>query len=100
MTGNPIVLDERRGMRAQAATELRRLIGAVEADQAALKSSQAELEGQLIAAQAESWPEAMEKARYLIGLFAQTAQARDPRRRVLIANVLADFARLHGKEPQ
>lgn len=73
MSGSPILLDEHRGMRALAATELRRLIGAVEADQAALKTSQAELEGQLIAAQAESWPEVMEKSRYLIGLFAQTA---------------------------
>lgn len=99
MTGNPIVLDRRRGIHAQKATELRRLILAVEADQAALKLSQTELESQLIAAKADSWPEAAEKARYLIGLFALTAQARDPRRKMLIANVLEDFDRLRGGEP-
>jgi hypothetical protein len=38
--------------------------------------------------------EAADKARYLIMLFAATAAAEDPRRRQLIADVLADFDRL------
>ena len=35
-----------------------------------------------------------EKARYLIGLFAATASAQDPRRQTLIKAVLRDFERL------
>jgi hypothetical protein len=99
MPGNTIDLDKRRGMAAQRATELRRLMSAVETDQAALRASQDDLEAQLIADPAGSWTEAAEKARYLIGLFAQTTQAQDPRRKKLIENVLADFERLSALEP-
>jgi len=35
----------------------------------ALKARQDELEGFLVAAPAEDWPEAVERARYLLGLF-------------------------------
>jgi hypothetical protein len=41
-----------------------------------------------------TWPEAAEKARYLLGLFALTAIAQDARRQLLIASVLNDFDRL------
>ncbi|GEO16637.1 hypothetical protein MAE02_43330 [Microvirga aerophila] len=37
------------------------------------------------------WPEAVEKVRYLLGLFAQNVDAADPRRRKLIDQVVADF---------
>ena len=50
-----------------------------------------------VAAPASTWPEAAEKARYLIGLLAQTSIARDPRRQKLIAGVLDDFVRLSGE---
>jgi hypothetical protein len=53
-----------------------------------------ELEAQLVAAPAVTCPEAAEKARYLLGLFASTAIAQDARRKMLIANVLEDFVRL------
>ena len=46
------------------------------------------------AAPAANWPEAVEKARYLLGLFAQSAAATDPRRRKLIDRVMADFDHL------
>ena len=94
MTDKPISLDERRGMAAQTATETRRTLRAVEEDQAALRERQAELERFLAAGPAGSWPEAAEKARYLIRLLAATVDARDPRHRRLIANVLDDFERL------
>lgn len=97
MKHNPIVLDERRGMAAQEATEIRRRLAEVEADQAALRDRRTELEKLLLAAPASTWPEAAEKARYLIGLFAQTSIARDPRRQKLIAGVLDDFVRLSGE---
>jgi hypothetical protein len=94
MTDLPITLDRHRGMAAQKATEIRRLIAEVEANEKSLRDRQAELETQLVTAPAATWPEAAEKARYLLGLFASTAAAQDPRRKMLIANVLEDFARL------
>ena len=90
----PTNLDDHRGMEAQKATELRRLRSEVEADQQALKARQDALEAMLVAVPATTWPEAVEKARYLLGLFAQTPAADDPRRRQLIKDVLADFDRL------
>jgi len=94
MTDPPIALDRHRGMAAQKATEIRRLLAEVEADEKRLRDRQEDLERQLIAAPAATWPEAAEKARYLLGLLASTAIAQDPRRKRLIANVIEDFARL------
>jgi hypothetical protein len=94
MTQPPISLDRHRGMAAQKATELRRLLVEVAADQEALRGRQMALEAQLIAAPATSWAEAAEKARYLLKLFAATPLAQDPRRRMLIASALKDFRRL------
>jgi hypothetical protein len=96
MTKRTIELDQHRGMAAQKATKLRRLLADVEADERALHLRQEELEKQLISAPAASWSEAAEKARYLLGLFAATPAAQDPRRQKLIKNVLEDFRRLCG----
>ena len=98
MTTQTIQLDKHRGMAAQKATEIRRLLLSVEADQSALKTRLEDLEVQLTAAPAASWGEAAEKARYLIGLFAATPAARDPRRKKLIANVLEDLQRLSAAD--
>ena len=97
MKHGPIALDEHRGMAAQQATEIRRRLADVEADQAALRKRRTELEKFLLAAPASTWLEAGEKARYLIDLFATTSIARDPRRQKLIAGVLDDFDRLSGE---
>ena len=94
MTEETIDLDRHRGMVAQKATELRRLLADVAANQEALRGRQDELEAQLIAAPAESWHDAAEKARYLLNLFAASLTGEDPRRQKLIAAVLADFERL------
>ena len=99
MADQTVDLDKHRGMAAQKATDLRRLRIDVEKDQAALKARQDELETFLLAAEAEGWLEAVEKARYLLGLFAQTPAADDPRRQRLIAAVLADFERLLERSP-
>jgi hypothetical protein len=99
MTKNPISLDLHRGMAAQKATELRRPLTDVAADQDALRGRQRALEAQLVAALAASWVEAAEKARYLLRLFAITPLARNPRRRKLIASVLNDFRRLTAADP-
>ena len=93
---DPIVLDEHRGIAAQQATEIRRRLAEVEADQEALRQRRTELEKFLLDAPASTWLEAAEKARYLIGLLATTSLARDPRRQKLIAGVLDDFSRLAG----
>lgn len=98
MSDRPIKLDKHRGMSAQKATDLRRILAGVEADEKALRSRQEALEEQLIAVPATTWPEAAEKARYLLGLFASTPAAQDPRRKTLIANVLDDFRRLDGND--
>ncbi len=97
MKHDPIVLDEHRGMAAQHATEVRRLLAEVEADQAALRTRRTELEKYLLAAPAPTWLEAADKARYLIGLLATTSIGRDPRRQKLIEAVLEDFRRLSGE---
>ena len=97
MKHDPILLDEHRGMVAQRATEIRRRLAEVEADQATLRERRTELEKFLLAAPASTWLEAADKARYLIGLFAQTSIAQDPRRRKLIAGMLDDFRRLSGE---
>ena len=94
MVDQPTSLDEHRGMAAQVATELRRLRAEVEADQAALRERRNQLEILLTAAPCANWPEVVEKARYLLALFAETPAAADPRRQKLINDLLADFERL------
>lgn len=96
MTDRTIELDQHRGMAAQKATDLRRLRVEVEADQESLKKRRDALETMLMAMPAIGWPEAVEKARYLLNLFAETPAGEDPRRQRLIADVLADFDRLLG----
>jgi hypothetical protein len=89
----PVNLDEHRGMAAQRDTEIRRDIREVQVDQAALRDRQEELEDRLLAAPAATRAEAAASARYLIQLFAATAEAQDPRRQKLIARALDDLSR-------
>ena len=98
MSETPIELDKHRGMAAQKATDIRRMISEVEANAAALRLRQEALETQLLAGPALNWRDASEKARYLLNLFAATPAAEDPRRRKLVADVLDDFARLSREE--
>ena len=94
MTDKTVDLDLHRGMGAQKATELRRLLADVEANEKMLRLRQHELEAHLIAAPAANWQEAAEKVRYLLTLFDALQITHDPRRQQLIAAVLADFSRL------
>lgn len=94
MTNDPIELDKHRGMNAQKDTEVRRQLQEVQFDQAVLQERQAELEKFLFVSPAVTWVEAAVKARYLIQLFAGTAEAQDARRQKLIAIVLDDLTRL------
>ena len=98
MTKQTIELDMRRGMAAQKATELRRLMSEVSANEELLRSRQKELEEQLLATPATTWADAADKARYLLALYASSPAAQDPRRQMLIARVLEDFVRLSSPE--
>ncbi len=97
MTDKSIDLDQHRGIAAQKATDLRRLMADVQANEKALRIRQDDLEAHLLAAPAADWREAAEKARYLLNLFAASLAAGDPRRLMLIAAVLEDFDRLAGE---
>jgi hypothetical protein len=97
MTDKPIDLDQHRGISAQKATGLRRMLAEVEANEKTLRLRQDELETQLLAAPAANWHDAAEKARYLLNLFSATLTTQDQRRQKLIAAVLADFRRLSGE---
>jgi hypothetical protein len=94
MTDKPVDLDKHRGMAAQKATDLRRLLAEVAANERALRATQDELEAQLIAAPASNWEEAADKVRYLLSVLAASPSGKDPRRKTLIQVVLDDFDRL------
>jgi hypothetical protein len=98
VTRDAVDLDKHRGMAAQKATDLRRLRTEVEANHAALKARQDELERFLLAGRVETWAEAVEKARYLLGLFGATPAGEDPRRQRLVKELIADFDRLLADE--
>ena len=97
MTEKTIDLDHGCGMAAQKATDLRRLLADVEANEKVLRLRRDELEAHLLAAPSTNWCEAAEKARYLLKLFASSLAAQDPRRQKLIVAVLHDLERL-GRE--
>ena len=78
MTDRTIELDQHRGMLAQKATEIRRLVADVEADAKSLRLRQEELETQLVAVPFATWHDASEKNRYLLGLFASTPGCAGP----------------------
>ena len=100
MTDHTIELDRHRGMSAQKATDLRRLMSEVEANERQLRQRQAALEEQLLAEPALTWPDAADKARYLLSLFAVSPGAQDPRRQMLIARVIEDFIRLSATDAE
>jgi hypothetical protein len=97
MTDETVKLDIHRGMAAQKATDIRRIVAEVEANERSLRQRQDELELQFVAAPALTWEDAAGKARYLLSIFATTPAAQDPRRQRLIADLLADFIRLSAK---
>jgi hypothetical protein len=91
-------LDAHRGMTAQKETETRRCLAGVRREQAELHERRTKFEDLVLAAPSANWPEAAARAGYLIQLFAETLEARDPRRQKLIADVLNDLARLSGAD--
>ena len=94
MTDRPVDLDKHRGMAAQKATDIRRVLADVEANAKLLREKTFELETQLLAVPATSWPEAAAKARYILNLYAVSLGDQDSQHRKLVAAVMADFDRL------
>ncbi len=99
MTDKTVDLDEHRGMAAQKATDLRRLLAEVAANERMLRETQDALEAQLISAPASNWKEAADKVRYLLSILGASPSGQDPRRKTLIQAVLDDFDRL-SRQPQ
>ncbi len=94
MNDNPVDLDKHRGMAAQKATNIRRVLADVEANAKLLRDRQGAVEIQLLAVPAASWPEAAAKARYVLNLYAAGLAADDTHHRDLVSAILADFVRL------
>ena len=98
MSETPIELDRHRGMAAQKATDIRRVLADVEANAKLLRDKQVAVELQLLAVPAESWHEAVAKARYVLNLYSASLAPADTHHRDLVAVVLADLTRLCGEE--
>ena len=98
MNDVPVDLDKHRGMAAQKATDIRRVLADVEANAKLLRDKQGLVEIQLLAVPAASWPEAVAKARYVLNLYSAGLSPTDTHHRDLVAAVLADFARLSRDE--
>ena len=94
MSETPIDLDSHRGMAAQKATDIRRVLAEVEANAKLLRERQGALELELLAVPATSWLEAVAKARYVLNLYAASLAPTDTHHRDLVAAVLADLTRL------
>ena len=94
MNDEPLDLDKRRGMAAQKATDLRRVLAEVESNAKDLRDRQVRFESQLLSEPAASWPDAAAKARYVLNLYAAGLSPEDTRHRDLVAAILDDFARL------
>ena len=94
VSDKPLDLDEHRGMAAQKATDLRRVLAEAENTARELRDCQKVLENQLLSVPAASWPEAAAKARYVLNLYAAALAPSDTHHRDLVTAVFADFARL------
>ncbi len=97
MTDKPLDLDSHRGMAAQKATGIRRVLMDVENNAKELRDRQAAVENQLLSTPAASWPEAAAKARYILNSYAAGLAAHDTHHRDLVTAVLADFDRLSNE---
>ena len=97
MNDEPLDLDKHRGMAAQKATDIRRVLAEVENNAKDLRDRQRILENQLLSVPPASWPEAAAKARYVLNLYAAGLAPVDTHHRDLVAAILADFARLSNE---
>ena len=85
-------------MAEKKATDIRRVLADVEANAKSLRDKQREVELQLLAVPAETWPEAVAKVRYVLNLYSSSLAPADTHHRDLVAAVLADITRLGSKD--
>jgi hypothetical protein len=97
MPDDPVELDAHRGMAAQKATGLRRILAEAEAHATSLRERQLQIETELLKSPAASWSEAAGKARYVLNLYYASLSAQDTHHRDLVASILKDFARLDSE---
>lgn len=97
MTDDPVDLDRHRGMAAQKATDLRRVLAEAADHAQALRGHKRDLEATLLTLPAVSWPEAAAKARYVLSLYLESLSLDDSHHRDLVATVLADFDQLESE---
>ena len=81
MSDPPIELDKHRGMAAQKATDIRRVLADIEANAKLLREKQGVVEIQLLAVPATNWPEAVAKARYVLNLYFASLTPSDTHHR-------------------
>src|SRR4029453_13709781 len=98
VTDTPIELDKHRGMAAQKATDIRRVIADVEANAKLLRDKQGVVEIEILAAPPPSWPGAGPKGLFVLTLFPPGLPATDPHPRALVSGVLAALPRLSKEE--
>ena len=97
MSEDPIDLDKHRGMAAQKATDIRRVVTEIEANAKLLRDRQGAVEMQILAVPTTLVSEAVAKARYVLNLYAAGLAPTDAHHRDLVAAVLADLTRLAGE---
>jgi hypothetical protein len=91
VTDESLDLDKHRGMAAQKATDIRRVLAEVENNARDLRERQGAHASQLLSVPAVSRPEAAVKARYIVNLYAAALAPADTHHRDLVAAVFADF---------
>ncbi len=91
MTDDTIQLDRHRGMSAQKATEARRKLKEIRAEQAALSTRQEEFEKVLLLAPSITFKDVAAKSQYLLELYARDCEVCDTRRLSAIRLVLAEL---------
>jgi len=94
MADDTVDLDAHRGMAAQHETELRRQALEIQRDQELLRKRQTHLEAMFLSSPATTWPEAADKASYLIQRLLDLSCTQDQRLIKLVESVSEDFRRL------
>lgn len=99
MTDDPIKGDGRRGPPGGFERDPRRTAANADAPpDAASAREAADLAARMLADRAQTWPEAMERAAFLLRRYAETPDARDLRVETLIQRSLGDMTRLARRE--
>ncbi len=99
MTDHPIDLDGRRTTEGKLEIQSRRRAANTRLPPEPCGDKvDAELDAALLTGPARTWIEAADKARFLLGRFSATPEARNARIQKLIGRAMCDLARLKKRE--